>query len=630
MIWRLGLPVALLALLLIIAPAYADEMVLFPTVDALEATFIPPRDRIDLARRLRGVSEFSVPPSEPPQYAVGDRDTFYVGSGDAGGKRAVEAELRMIGEQIALWVDVRGTIPDDDLRRLADEFDRRIHPEVIALWGAERTLGVDGDPRIHGLFALGFGRSTIAYFASDNSYPVEAVPTSSARDMLFFSLDYFAGQPMSQDAFSVAAHELQHLIRHTIQPNEETWVNEGLSLFTEHHLYDRFLGEALSFLAMPDTQLNDWQETPSLRINDYGAAGLFMVYLYQQIGLEGMQAFSADNAPRGWTSLDRVLSALGRESAFGVSPADDLFADWVVANLVGDRASAQYGYPSLRGMRTQARADQIDALEADFTADARQYAADYYGLLNGSGTTVDLTVTLDAEAPLIPSDANQTPFFYSNRADMSNTRLTRAFDLSNVDAAVLEYDLWFHIERDWDYGYVMISADDGATWAIQSTERTTTRDPHFVAYGAGYSGMSGGWVRERVPLDAYAGQEILVRFEMITDDAVTQPGMAVDNITIDAIGYAADFDDDDDGWIAEGWLRTDNRLPQRAWVQLIYISGAEVNVQRWLHPGGEARFSYETPFDASFVHLAITPLAPVTTVPADYRVVMNLTPRQRP
>jgi hypothetical protein len=620
----------LLALLLVAAPASADETVLFPTVDALETTFIPPRDRIDLARRLRRVSQFPTPPSEPPAYALGDRAVFYVGGGDASGTQPVEAELRAIGRQIALWVDVRGAIPDEDLERLAEEFDRRIYPEVIALWGAERTAGVDGDPRIHGLFARGLGQSMIAYFASDHSYPVEAVPTSSARDMLFFNLDYFANQPMNADAFSVAAHELQHLIRHTIQPNEETWVNEGLSLFTEHYLYDRFMGEALSFLAMPDTQLNDWAETPSLRINDYGAAALFMVYLYQQIGLEGMQAFSADNAPRGWTSLDRVLRQRGIESAFGVSPADDLFADWVAANLIGDHSNSQYGYPSLFRMRTRTHTDQIGALEVDFSADARQYAADYYHLLNGAGKIVDLTVTLDAEAPLIPSDANPTPFFYSNRADMSSTRLTRAFDLTGVSSAALEFDLWFHIERDWDYGYVMISADGGATWDIQSTERTTTRDPYRVAYGAGYSGASGGWVRERAPLDAYAGREILVRFEMITDDAVTQPGMAIDNIAIDAIGYAADFDDGDDGWIAEGWLRTDNRLPQRAWVQLIYHNGAEVRVQRWLHPGGEARFIHETPFDFSYVYLAISPFAPVTTVPADYRVVMSLTPRQRP
>ncbi|PJF23877.1 MAG: hypothetical protein CUN53_20670, partial [Phototrophicales bacterium] len=131
---------------------------------------------------------------------------------------------------------------------------------------------------------------------------------------------------------------------------------------------------------------------------------------------------------------------------------------------------------------------RIAGANADFTADARQYAADYYTLPDAPGTTLDMTVTLDPEARLIPSGDNPTPFFYSNRADMSNTRLTRAFDLSSVDAAALEYDLWFHIERDWDYGYVMISADDGVTWEIQSTERTTTRDPHRTAYGAGYSG----------------------------------------------------------------------------------------------------------------------------------------------
>ncbi len=36
------------------------------------------------------------------------------------------------------------------------------------------------------------------------------------------------------------------------------------------------------------------------------------------------------------------------------------------------------------------------------------------------------------------------------------------------------------------------------------------------------------WIEESLSLDAYAGENILVRFEMITDDAVNQAGMAIE------------------------------------------------------------------------------------------------------
>ena len=38
-------------------------------------------------------------------------------------------------------------------------------------------------------------------------------------------------------------------------------------------------------------------------------------------------------------------------------------------------------------------------------------------------------------------------------------------------------------------------------------------------------------------LTPYAGKEILVRFEMITDDAVNMPGLLIDKIAIPEIGY---------------------------------------------------------------------------------------------
>ncbi|GIT58344.1 MAG: hypothetical protein Ct9H300mP19_02920 [Dehalococcoidia bacterium] len=40
------------------------------------------------------------------------------------------------------------------------------------------------------------------------------------------------------------------------------------------------------------------------------------------------------------------------------------------------------------------------------------------------------------------------------------------------------------------------------------------------SYGPGLTGNSMGWVQDSVDISSYAGQEILIRFEYITDDAI--------------------------------------------------------------------------------------------------------------
>ena len=109
---------------------------------------------------------------------------------------------------------------------------------------------------------------------------------------------------------------------------------------------------------------------------------------------------------------------------------------------------------------------------------------------------------------------------------------------------------------DPDLGEEAVSADDGATWTALETERTTTENPQGNAYAPGYTGSSGGWVDETVDLTPYAGQDVLIRFEYVTDAAVTQPGMFIDDIEIPEIGFADDAESGEGSWISEGWIRT--------------------------------------------------------------------------
>ncbi len=590
-----------------------------PLDQALNTTPIPVRDRVDLARRLLGVTDIPEPPTSALAYQVGAQETFSVNDTTNNRIVNVDATLRVVGEHIYIWVQTNQghLVADRDLQRLADAWDDFIYQGVRDLWGEESSPGIDGDPRIYALFSDQTGDGVAAYYASDNTLPRAVVSTSNEHEMFLFNLNAFEYYTPSE-VESIFAHEFQHMVRDNLQENEETWLNEGTSEFTQYYLYDDQPFAVYDFLYMPDTQLNSWAEESFERGRNYGASNLFLIYLYERYGLDAIHALSADNAPRGLQSVDNVLESLGEPGV------DQFFADWVVANLTGDYSELDIDLESL-GYETLYSFDSL-TLESD----VHQYAADYTDISSVDGDTLTLTVETPEEVGVIPVAApSGENLWYSNRADMSNTRLTRAFDLTGVTSAAIEYKVWFHFEADWDFGYLMVSTDGGATWTPLETPYTTTNNPHNTAYGHGYTGTSGGgieavWVNERVSLDAYAGQEILLRFEMITDDAVNQPGMAIDDIKIAALNYSATFEDDDGGWESEGWIWTNNRMPQRAWVQVIEIlRGSDARVTRWLIPDDGRTFTMERDPDAEMTFLAVSGLAPVTTVPMPYTITLT-------
>ncbi|MCK6578817.1 MAG: immune inhibitor A [Anaerolineae bacterium] len=617
----------LIALLLGIGSVRAepiDETGGYPTVTALAEAIIPARDRVDLAMRLRGLTAIPDAPMTAPILRVGDQQTFTATDTSARGRIYIQATLRALGAHIALWIEDGGGVSDADLQALAARFDDRIYPDTRALWGSEAIPGVDGDPRVHGLFARSLGATTAAYFASDHTVPRAVYPQSNMREMFFFNLDALGGEFPLDLIESVVAHEFQHMIRQNLQANEDTWLNEGMSQFTQFLLYNDLDNSVIHFLAQPHTQLTDWNAEPALRAANYGAATLFMIYFYDRFGIEALQALSAHPAARAWESVDVVARAHGGASG------DELFADWVMANLLHDpqvealpAGQPVPPYESLPPLITPLPAGEVRSLPFSAKSSLPPYAADYY-LFSELGTMSRLTVTLEAgaNAPLI--DAGGGRFLYSNRADLSDSRATRRFDLSGVDAADLDFRVWYDLETEWDYGYVMASRD-GATWELLTGEGMTASDPNAVAYGTAYTGASGAWRQESISLDAYAGAPVWLRFEAITDDAVNRPGMAVDDVRIAALGYSEDFEAGDGGWLTEGWLWTDNRLPARFFVQAAALTPAGALVTRWEAQGGGA-WTFDLPAATRRVWIAVSPVAPVTTVPLDYRLTVLAAP----
>jgi hypothetical protein len=161
--------------------------------------------------------------------------------------------------------------------------------------------------------------------------------------------------------------------------------------------------------------------------------------------------------------------------------------------------------------------------------------------------------------------------------------LTRAFDFAGLDSVTLDFSTWYDIETDWDYVYLLVSADDGATWDFITTPSGTDTDPTGNSYGWGYTGLSGGgdtsvWTEESVDLSAYAGQQVMVRFEYVTDAAVNGEGFMIDDISVPQLSYSEDFEGGNGGWEAAGFARVENILPQNFRLALI-LHGDQTEVQ---------------------------------------------------
>jgi immune inhibitor A len=122
------------------------------------------------------------------------------------------------------------------------------------------------------------------------------------------------------------------------------------------------------------------------------------------------------------------------------------------------------------------------------------------------------------------------------------------------------------------------ASTDGQTWQILKTPSGTDQDPSGNSYGWGYNGESGGgnqpaWIQENVDLSAYAGKQVQIRFEYVTDAAVNGEGLLLDDVSVPQVNYSTDFESDDGGWKGNGFVRIQNVLPQTFRLELIQEGG---------------------------------------------------------
>lgn len=573
----------------------------------------------------------------PPDEQVGMERQFWVINTSQSGYHQINARLDYVTPHLYVYVQDDAVVDYLALKQSADLFEAQTYARDRAAFGDQWSLGPDHQPRITLLNAINLG-PVGGYFSSEDEYPTAINPFSNERQMIYLNLTNARPGSASYDA--TLAHEFQHMIHWWARPQDPSWVNEGMSVLAQRLNGLPTDGLERAYFNAPQTPLvSGWTDDAQANLPRYGAGFAFMDYFFEHYG--GDAALRALMASSGQVpqAFDQALAHLHSHDRFA-----DVYAKFLAANLLNDPtiASGAYSYQAFPGERAHVAATISSYPYALATGSLAQYGSAYYDFrkpntLGASPLTLNLDFNGAPTTSIIPNapyGAAQTEW-WSNSGDNMDSTLTRTVDLRSVtaDPIHLTFDAWYNLEPGFDYTYVEASADGGVTWSSLPVTSATTANPNGENEGYGITGVSGGgpqpqWTPESVDLSAYAGTQLRLRFETVTDDAVHNAGFALDSLSIPAVNYSSDAPTDS-GWVANGWMRTNNTMPQSWSVQAVvyHSNGKAPTVQRVpvdLSTGQAAANFLSFGSDVSHVTLIVSPVAPTSYTSASYQIAASV------
>ena len=541
------------------------------------------------------------------EYSVGRTDTFWLV--DLADTKTYQSdfELVLVSPHAYWYVEDGLNFSLSGIERSASRFEEVIYPVVTQVFGSEWNPGIDNDPRLNILNAK--LRGVAGYFSSTDEYPTGVRPRSNQREIIY--INALNVPPGGANYDQVLAHELQHAIHWNADNSEDTWVNEGLAeLSSSIALNSSF--SIREFLRGAPISLINWPTSALGGIANYGAASLFIHFLTEHYGgRDDLRALLAQPED-GIAGIDGYLKKMGFDSRF-----DDVFEEWAVANVLdGD---GKLGYGDLEVSASISRS--IKGFN-EARSEIPQYAVEYTELKSIS-EPFTLSFKGQTTTPLLPVEVGAAGCWWSNSGDSIDSTLFRRVELPMGATATLKYEVWFEIEEDWDYVYVEVSVDGGQTWRIIETPATSPENPIGNGFGPGYTGDSGGWLKESVDLSPYAGEDLWVRFQYVTDDAVNASGACFRDLSIERPGEAAGITADGLGWESRGFVFTNNLVRQDFQVQLI-TTGDEPQVRRLnLDANNAGELTVLPPGDGARLIVAVGSLAEKTRQPASYTLSVS-------
>lgn len=158
-------------------------------------------------------------------------------------------------------------------------------------------------------------------------------------------------------------------------------------------------------------------------------------------------------------------------------------------------------------------------VEMDYTTKPRTVMVGQLSL-RPKGTQQGIKINLPDTVVNIPNRAGTGKAWWSDRADLADFYLAHDFDLTTATAPIFSFASFWSFEQDYDYGYLEVSDDGGATWT-----KLKDMDGVFVDDGSGNWGLNGeSQGTLRFDLAAYAGKTITLRLHYTSDVGVQWAG----------------------------------------------------------------------------------------------------------
>ncbi len=248
-----------------------------------------------------------------------------------------------------------------------------------------------------------------------------------------------------------------------------------------------------------------------------GDVGVFCHEFGHDLGLPDEYDYSSDtgDASSGFWTIMASGSWLGRQWGIGTKPA---------AMNAWDKSALGFVQPKV--------------IKRGRTATVKLQAA-----ATGSRTATSVKIPLPkAKHTIKLSRKDGAKEWYSEMGNDLHVVLDVKDPVEVGAGTVLSYRTWYDIEEGYDYGFVEVSDDDGATW--DTVKEYTGSDTYHWADTVS------------VDLSTYQGKSVRIRFEYMTDGGVALKGweltdIAVENIVLPRSAFSTG-----------GWVRVDGQLTQ--------------------------------------------------------------------
>jgi hypothetical protein len=405
------------------------------------------------------------------------------------------------------------------------------------------------------------------------------------------------------------AHEFQHLIHNDVDPNEDSFIDEGMADLAEQFIYgtrttDSHIGEYLFFHR---DSLTDWDG----ELYDYGNAVLWQDYLWEYAGGDDLDAPLAARLAAGhgpfeesvgkfadpgdafvWNLIheqDNGLQGVA-DHVGGMANVAAIHRDFTLANLLdGQVSEPQWNYQSLvlgsEDSDNLTIDDGIAFYESNVNGNMpptrknvrRRTVVEPWGAYYRTfgGASPGFAMSFEGNATDGVAAFSPPTQWYSGLGNELERSLEKTVTVGAGDT--LTFQTWFDIEEDWDFGYVEASADGGTTWTkldqLTSLREGVTNITGSSAWDGpgGLTGSSGGWQQAEYDFGGLTGA-VIVRFRYATDEAVNGQGWYVDDVQVGS--GPVDTIDSTAGWTTDGWIFSTG-LQENAWTADVFAPFAK-------------------------------------------------------